>query len=87
MQPDTVGEWDTEPICIFRGILTTGVVFQYVEYAGAEKEWGDGLRGLKLSAARFALLNVENRPQHTKVRISRIFDWFFAFEGLEFAIP
>lgn len=44
-------------------------MIQYIEYAGAEKEWGDGLRGLKLSAARFALLNVENRPQHTKVCI------------------
>uniref|UniRef100_A0A914S4J7 Uncharacterized protein n=1 Tax=Parascaris equorum TaxID=6256 RepID=A0A914S4J7_PAREQ len=38
----------------------------YIEYAGAEKEWGDGLRGLGLSAARFALLSIDTRPQHTK---------------------
>ncbi|KAK6111386.1 Amino acid permease family protein [Brugia pahangi] len=47
-------------------IVIGAAVYKYIEYAGAEKEWGDGLRGLKLSAARFALLNVENRPQHTK---------------------
>ena len=32
----------------------------------AKKEWGDGLRGLGLSAARFALLNVENKAEHSK---------------------
>lgn len=32
----------------------------------AEKEWGDGLRGLGLSAARYALLNLEEGPVHTK---------------------
>lgn len=42
-------------------------IFQYIEYAGAEKEWGDGLRGLGLSAARFALLSIDTKPQHTKV--------------------
>lgn len=54
--------------CIRSEINSFFFFLQYIEYAGAEKEWGDGLRGLKLSAARFALLNVENRPQHTKVR-------------------
>lgn len=32
----------------------------------AEKEWGDGLRGLALSAARYALLRLEEGPPHTK---------------------
>jgi len=32
----------------------------------AEKEWGDGLRGLAMSAARFALLRLEEGPPHVK---------------------
>ena len=32
----------------------------------AEKEWGDGLRGLAMSAARFSLLRLEEGPPHTK---------------------
>lgn len=32
----------------------------------AEKEWGDGLRGLALSAARYSLLRLEQGPPHTK---------------------
>lgn len=32
----------------------------------AEKEWGDGIRGLSLNAARYALLHVEHGPLHTK---------------------
>jgi len=32
----------------------------------AEKEWGDGIRGLSLNAARYALLRVEDGPPHTK---------------------
>jgi len=43
-----------------------GVVYKYIEYRGAEKEWGDGLRGLALSAARFSLLRLEDGPPHTK---------------------
>ena len=42
----------------------------YIEYIptslSAEKEWGDGLRGLALSAARFSLLRLEDGPPHTK---------------------
>ncbi|XP_003744033.1 solute carrier family 12 member 6 [Galendromus occidentalis] len=43
-----------------------GIVYKYIEYRGAEKEWGDGLRGLALSAARFSLLRLEEGPPHTK---------------------
>ena len=32
----------------------------------AEKEWGDGIRGLSMEAARFSLLRLEERPPHTK---------------------
>ena len=32
----------------------------------AEKEWGDGIRGLAMSAARFALLRLEEGPPHVK---------------------
>ena len=32
----------------------------------AEKEWGDGLRGLSLQAARYSLLKLEESPPHTK---------------------
>ena len=32
----------------------------------AEKEWGDGLRGLAMSAARYALLRLESGPPHVK---------------------
>lgn len=32
----------------------------------AEKEWGDGIRGLSMSAARYALLKLEESPPHVK---------------------
>lgn len=32
----------------------------------AEKEWGDGIRGLSLNAARYALIRLEEAPPHTK---------------------
>nr|XP_009861591.1 potassium-chloride cotransporter isoform X1 [Ciona intestinalis] len=41
-------------------------IYKYIEYCGAEKEWGDGLRGLQLTTARYALLRLESRPPHTK---------------------
>ncbi|KAJ1523941.1 hypothetical protein ONE63_010490 [Megalurothrips usitatus] len=43
-----------------------GVIYKYIEYRGAEKEWGDGIRGLALSAARYSLLRLEEGPPHTK---------------------
>ncbi|XP_056382421.1 solute carrier family 12 member 4 isoform X2 [Hyla sarda] len=47
-------------------MLIAGVIYKYIEYQGAEKEWGDGIRGLSLSAARYALLRLEEGPPHTK---------------------
>ncbi len=39
-------------------------IYKYIEYRGAEKEWGDGIRGLALSAARFSLLRLEEGIYH-----------------------
>merc|ERR1719228_1928589 len=47
-------------------IAIAGIVYKYIEYRGAEKEWGDGICGLALSAARFSLLRLEDGPPHTK---------------------
>ncbi|XP_075044934.1 solute carrier family 12 member 4 isoform X2 [Mixophyes fleayi] len=47
-------------------IMIAGMIYKYIEYQGAEKEWGDGIRGLSLSAARYALLRLEEGPPHTK---------------------
>ncbi|CAJ0931311.1 unnamed protein product, partial [Mesorhabditis belari] len=57
-----VSAWHFALIAIFIGIAA----YKYIEYAGAKKEWGDGLRGLGLSAARFALLNLEAKEEHTR---------------------
>ena len=35
-------------------------------YSRAEKEWGDGVSGLSLQAARYSLLQLEEKPLHTK---------------------
>ncbi|XP_041125319.1 solute carrier family 12 member 4-like isoform X1 [Polyodon spathula] len=47
-------------------MVIAGMIYKYIEYQGAEKEWGDGIRGLSLSAARYALLRLEDGPPHTK---------------------
>lgn len=35
-------------------------------HCSAEKEWGDGIRGMALTAARYSLLRLEEGPPHTK---------------------
>ncbi|XP_032872587.1 solute carrier family 12 member 7 isoform X2 [Amblyraja radiata] len=47
-------------------MVIAGCIYKYIEYRGAEKEWGDGIRGLSLNAARYALLRLEDGPTHTK---------------------
>uniref|UniRef100_A0A673GU29 Solute carrier family 12 member 7-like n=1 Tax=Sinocyclocheilus rhinocerous TaxID=307959 RepID=A0A673GU29_9TELE len=47
-------------------ILISGCIYKYIEYRGAEKEWGDGIRGLSLNAAQYALIKLEEAPPHTK---------------------
>lgn len=58
-----ISAWYFALIAIFIG----AGVYKYIEYVGAEKEWGDGLKGLGLSAARFALLNADHSGEtHTR---------------------
>lgn len=47
-------------------IVIALIIYKYIEFRGAEKEWGDGLRGLSLQAARYSLLKLEEAPPHTK---------------------
>ncbi|XP_076018325.1 solute carrier family 12 member 7-like isoform X2 [Genypterus blacodes] len=47
-------------------MVIAGCIYKYIEYRGAEKEWGDGIRGLSLNAARYALTRLEEVPLHTK---------------------
>ncbi|KAM6918662.1 solute carrier family 12 member 7 isoform 2-T2 [Xenentodon cancila] len=47
-------------------IVIAGCIYKYIEYRGAVKEWGDGIRGLSLNAARYALIRLEESPLHTK---------------------
>uniref|UniRef100_A0A8C4NKE0 Solute carrier family 12 member 7b n=1 Tax=Eptatretus burgeri TaxID=7764 RepID=A0A8C4NKE0_EPTBU len=47
-------------------MMIAGIIYKYIEYRGAEKEWGDGIRGLHLSAARYALFRLQDGPPHTK---------------------
>ena len=47
-------------------LLIAVVIHQYIAYRGAEKEWGDGVKGLSLQLARYALLQLEERPLHPK---------------------
>jgi len=42
------------------------VIYYYIHFKGAATEWGDGLRGLSIQAARFSLLRLEENPPHTK---------------------
>eukprot|EP01135_Chromosphaera_perkinsii_P009675 Nk52_evm1s1837 gene=Nk52_evmTU1s1837 len=48
-------------------IFLAGCLYKYIEYKGAAKEWGDGMRGLSLQTARYSLLRVQDVDfQHTK---------------------
>ncbi|XP_070568852.1 solute carrier family 12 member 4-like isoform X2 [Ptychodera flava] len=47
-------------------IILAAAIYKYVEFRGAKKEWGDGLRGLALSTARYSLLKIEDVEPHTK---------------------
>ncbi|XP_076149582.1 solute carrier family 12 member 7 isoform X1 [Alosa pseudoharengus] len=47
-------------------MLIAGCIYKYIEYRGAEKEWGDGIRGLSLNAVYYALVKLEEAPPHTK---------------------
>jgi potassium/chloride transporter 4/5/6 len=47
-------------------VIIALVLYKYIQFRGAEKEWGDGLRGLSLQAALYSLLHLEESPPHTK---------------------
>ncbi|KAM3719126.1 Potassium/chloride cotransporter [Dirofilaria immitis] len=47
-------------------IILTFAIYKYVEWKGAKKEWGDGIRGLALSTAQYSLLKVEDKDPHPK---------------------
>lgn len=47
-------------------IFLAGCIYKYIEFSGAEKEWGDGKQGLALSAARYNLLRLRTSEPHTK---------------------
>ncbi|OQV22700.1 Solute carrier family 12 member 6 [Hypsibius exemplaris] len=47
-------------------IVFASLVYKYIDYRGAEKEWGHGWDGLALSASRYSLLRLEGQPIHTK---------------------
>lgn len=57
----------------------------------AEKEWGDGIRGLSLSAARYALLRLEVGPPHTKnwrySYLQNTIKGFFTAQGIPHCPP
>jgi hypothetical protein len=45
---------------------TKNIVNSFYSISRAEKEWGDGMRGLSMSAARYALLRLEESQPHVK---------------------
>ncbi|RNA10301.1 solute carrier family 12 member 6 isoform X2 [Brachionus plicatilis] len=59
-------KWFYALIAIFIAII----IYKYIEFKGcvtrAEKEWGDGIQGFSMSAARFALQKLEESPPHVK---------------------
>uniref|UniRef100_A0A5S6QAR5 Amino acid permease/ SLC12A domain-containing protein n=1 Tax=Trichuris muris TaxID=70415 RepID=A0A5S6QAR5_TRIMR len=40
--------------------ILCATIYKYIEYKGAKKEWGDGLRGFALSTAQYSLLQIED---------------------------
>ncbi|KAI1708469.1 amino acid permease domain-containing protein [Ditylenchus destructor] len=42
------------------------LIYKYVEWKGAKKEWGDGIRGLALSTAQYSLMKIPERDPHPK---------------------
>ncbi|CAB3406768.1 unnamed protein product [Caenorhabditis bovis] len=41
-------------------------IYKYVEWKGAKKEWGDGIRGLALTTAQYSLMKIEDKNPHPK---------------------
>ncbi|CAF4895253.1 unnamed protein product, partial [Rotaria magnacalcarata] len=47
-------------------LVVGAIVYIYIWYTGANKEWGEGLKGLPMSVAHVALSHLDDRPTHTK---------------------
>lgn len=47
-------------------LFSVGFLQYLFQLYSAEKEWGDGIRGMALTAARYSLLRLEEGPPHTK---------------------
>uniref|UniRef100_A0A7I4YLA9 Amino acid permease-associated region domain containing protein n=1 Tax=Haemonchus contortus TaxID=6289 RepID=A0A7I4YLA9_HAECO len=54
--------WDYALVSIFLCVL----IYKYVEWKGAKKEWGDGIRGLALTTAQYSLMKIEDKDPHPK---------------------
>ncbi|KHJ75280.1 hypothetical protein OESDEN_25104 [Oesophagostomum dentatum] len=54
--------WDYALVSIFLCLL----IYKYVEWKGAKKEWGDGIRGLALTTAQYSLMKIEDKDPHPK---------------------
>ncbi|MCP9265769.1 putative Na-K-Cl cotransporter [Dirofilaria immitis] len=42
------------------------IIYKYVEWKGAKKEWGDGIRGLALTTAQYSLMKISEKDPHPK---------------------
>ncbi|XP_055331888.1 solute carrier family 12 member 6-like [Paramacrobiotus metropolitanus] len=47
-------------------IIMATIVYKYIDFRGAETEWGEGWNGLALSAAQYSLHRLEGQVIHTK---------------------
>ncbi|KAK0046372.1 solute carrier family 12 member 4 [Biomphalaria pfeifferi] len=47
-------------------LVIAALMYQYMEYKGAEKEWGDGMTGLNMSGALYALMRLKQDYKHIK---------------------
>ncbi|XP_059164423.1 solute carrier family 12 member 5-like [Physella acuta] len=54
--------WQYAIVAIFLAYL----MYNYLEYKGAEKEWGDGMTGLKMTSALYALMRMKHDYMHIK---------------------
>ena len=46
-------------------VLALGI-YKYIEFRGAEKEWGDGMRSLSRETARLSLLKLAQGQPHSR---------------------
>ena len=47
-------------------LVVGAIVYLYIWYWGANKEWGEGLKGLPISIAHVALSHLSDHASHTK---------------------